>query len=1554
MELGIGIMYNTIARPKRKLCRPPLVEYGLMGNDGRGQSIRLIPEVDEGIRGKNWTSRFRDGPCVLKAHWKGIVKDYRELSLSNEDRERIHNGQLRPMLQLWVEDAQDPIHWITFQNLPKLFRFALRRPLIPDRALQKLLDAIGVIDYLPSTAISIEHIDEERVSHVSTSYKQRIPKGNAMNGPQVTWVYEDQPLETPASKRAKNQVRFDLSKLSEDQLEIIEDIANAIDLCRSGCYTSDHAIDILYDNFMGFNHDYVQYLPEIEAGSESPNSLAERIYGNTHLGTPCPMDDDEDNDQVKRNQHETSDSCQDEDLKSSDHTVPKITITFKYDTKSRFQNIYQQVLSGSIALHKALLMFRSAIDKPGISDMELANLLVVHDIPFDLFFSSDHVKAQKPTPNESEEPCGLKAQNDTTLDPLTPQDSRRTSKLFNNNPLSLSRFTAPDTPPEDAGPVGDNELGASLPPHIAGNEDVELLIQALQNLIDPEPYDCLCIDDSSEEAEVPRIFFEKTPVIVTEDLNGKECSVNAMSRPIARVADGDSELKPGAYITIDHPSTIAAVDQTSLLSQACFAMRPVTHASEVRVPHLVPGSSMRARIRNESDIGNDRDTPNPDFREHNRSDWEGCPQAAPGGPPDDHNLICEHSSSPDCGETTALWGLAMPTTKARELGEKLGLMSDYVNENFRSETAFRYASRRLSKIGERRSIPNLKRNRSSPPSDPRKHKSRTHDEIILFAEDGDDHRSFVEKRLRAPTPMFPMRSRDRCATCTLCDCNCRRLELCPLETKEIGNVLPSIEPCDSLAKGVIQSSSKRDEFEAKCRSLSTYTPSDEKASRASGLFDNEEDFPKLTRRTGDTSDRFCLPTPAHSMGSLGSGNTAEENHMRVAKPCEATKSFDECTTTSVSHAARSAVPLFDNSINDWVKKGTAINSAIRETPEMQSTGSSIRDMSISTAFLPLTIASPSHTTHKTAQEPQKSPDVIQEKDSPPAVIARKCSVVTTMKSLKIAGEEIIVPIPAPLQPRLSTHTTSDSADSTIEHIEDASVGHASPGTRRFPSSVLQHDRSRIAQVDTGYSMYTTARAAEVESEGLSLPSSSSLQPTSSGHITSASMVGIIEHTEDPSTGDTSSSTGNPLSPFSPDDDPPISVCPSSPRSGKACLATTAPVSLRDMYLANPHDASLSGMSNSDALSRVNKAEQPNCTPLRSVISPSLKRNRTESNTSQIRPSARLRISSPFLNSNFCQDSNDAMDIKEDPQAYDQSSPSSGGSGPASHSANNDGCYRYTARKSNLLAKIDRYLIRVGRLPHQKVELAKPWTPDNVEAAAWNRGASPRVFLWGKRKQREQIKKYVANNRPRTRYFQNATAPASKSGTTTSLNKLFDKYRGECFPICTFFPYLLLTVKSKMTPNPPTQLAPLAQSNTSPTSPSPSTSPPCSLSSPPSPPPPWVSLRATASSPAGAPSAPTRSPNRQPRSRPCARSSPPTRTTSDACTSTPSCWRARPARKASPWMRPSSSGGCFSATAGSRGEGRTAPTGWACGAASWRRAGGRVSARTCGIRRACLR
>ncbi|MCJ1281495.1 Scaffold-type E3 ligase [Xylographa opegraphella] len=1480
-----------------------MVEYGLLGNDGRGQSIKLVP-VDNDGEDSHQVLSTRDHSASLKFYWEGLIKDYKEMYLSDEDRERINNNELRPLLQSWVRNAQDPVHWMTFENLPMLFRFALRRPLMPAHALIKRLVEMGVIGKSAEDVVEEQdcYVVKERNCHVSTKYKQRISKGNALDGPLVTWLYDQPPVEPPIAIKAERKVSFALDSLSEEERELIEDTANAIALCRSGGYTLEQTVDILYENFIGYDYDYLKYLPDIESGGTSPRSLAERIYDDTQEEAPFILDSDDDEqvdedededdkvireaaksiclcrsgactpaqtvdllydqfigyghdysrylpaitsgmmspnslakriykdtemeashgvdgayeDKVKNNELKTDGISQNEVIPRHESKFPKVTIKFKFDIKGRFQHIYQQVQIGGMLPKEALSMFRSAAEKPDISDNELAQLMVEHNIPSDLFFSCEDNRPDMRISNTSEDHCEAKSQINIPVGPLTPQDSRRTSKLLipHLNSTSVVRFAEPDTPPEDLCPRVDSEQGMTLPSDTSGDEKTEMLIQALQKLVDPKAYDCLCIDDSSEEPELASPFLEEIHDIAVGHKEHEECSAIANSMTVATIPEAGPEaeiINPEICNTNDQVFGLSDLaGGTSFLSRASFAMRPVKTAVEVMMPHLESGSSHRARIRHETDFGSKWDDSNPDFRKHDRSDWEGYAQGGAGAPPDDYAFICEQSSSPECGETTALWGLAMPTRKARELGANIGLSTDYVHENFRSSTPNRDAARKRSKLSERRSIPYLKRKSESLRSNHRMHKSRKGNEVTMFAEDDDDQISFVEKRLRAPTPMGQVGSRSPCSICESYTCNCRQLETGRPKMRLV-SALPSIEPSDSSTRADVCSVAESAEFERECRALARYTipvmetqqtcqPSahDKRRIGCSAMVRKDSPF---SLKPGDWTEACTFGT----QGTPGLvkdfvnwrsewNQTDDDRNDSLSQKVEmspeepASTIIDEGTivrhpeapnlsllastssigpqseATSLAPVGIWPVPKSNKSIRYWAGKDNSSEMGAEARSEAQSTSRSIRNGSISTTFLPLTIGSPIEEIEESGLDTHLSSDITWKHTARPAVVARRCSVVTTMRSLTIDGEEPSLPASSHSQPRPSGYIEVNSAHFTVEHIEDVSPVNLLSG---ICSSSVPNPR-------VGTSGTAVAAKDRVNSEELPNLTASSSEPM---NTSSSSVVSMVEHFGVSSAGDASRSTGRPLFQDPQEIDLPIPVCPSSPRPAAARLPQKAPVLSEGNDSSDSRNALLKSIYISDSLPGAKNLEQTRHECLPFTVSALLKRSRAESNSSLIRPSTRLRISSPVRESSIHQDNSDVRNIQENHHTPDSFS-SLSSSAPVSHPHNIAKARRSTSSKSRLLAKMDRYLARVKRLPDAKVQQIKPWTQDTVEAAAWKFRASPRVFLWSKRQDREQRKRLNANQMSYTRYFQNPSASTGKSGTTSSLNKLFDKYRDD--------------------------------------------------------------------------------------------------------------------------------------------------------------------------------
>lgn len=129
------------------------------------------------------------------------------------------------------------------------------------------------------------------------------------------------------------------------------------------------------------------------------------------------------------------------------------------------------------------------------------------------------------------------------------------------------------------------------------------------------------------------------------------------------------------------------------------------------------------------------------------------------------------SSSPEKGTTMEMFGLPLPTQKAREIGVRIGLAPDRINDQIHSHTKSRVKSKKRIKSSINFTFPSRKRKASSGVISNRgREKLPKHDAIPdLFASEDEDHEKFIHDHF---TPEVLEESRRRCSKCRQLQCSC--------------------------------------------------------------------------------------------------------------------------------------------------------------------------------------------------------------------------------------------------------------------------------------------------------------------------------------------------------------------------------------------------------------------------------------------------------------------------------------------------------------------------------------------------------------------------------------------------------------------------------------------------------------------------------------------------------------------------------------------------------------------------------------------------------------
>jgi hypothetical protein len=129
------------------------------------------------------------------------------------------------------------------------------------------------------------------------------------------------------------------------------------------------------------------------------------------------------------------------------------------------------------------------------------------------------------------------------------------------------------------------------------------------------------------------------------------------------------------------------------------------------------------------------------------------------------------STSPENGMTSDMFGLSLPTNKAREVAAKLGLPSDYIQEQVRSRTPRRVKTKKFLKASINVTFPSRKRKASMNVNSPRIKTPKRNVIPDLFAQDDEDHEKFIHDYF---TWEVLQELKHYCSSCNRLRCTCRK------------------------------------------------------------------------------------------------------------------------------------------------------------------------------------------------------------------------------------------------------------------------------------------------------------------------------------------------------------------------------------------------------------------------------------------------------------------------------------------------------------------------------------------------------------------------------------------------------------------------------------------------------------------------------------------------------------------------------------------------------------------------------------------------------------
>ena len=855
---------------------------------------------------------------------------------------------MRERYYSWIRDAEDLEHWMRKDDFPKYLRLVLHRPLMSHDELCAFMDELGVYrDYCDRIGKEITQnsnhrlllrgVSKAEITHPSTVYQHVLRIGQDHNKQQQTlstdtsipehfaggcseletisgedvsesqWRsvqvtaiqhildtiknfrhggYEPEEIEAEISDhltstnfcikkyatklKDPNSNPMELaSEIYADSLfddsvafptgedvddgnfeEDVEDIANAITLFRRGVYSLEETKAAIREPLGGLRYPMSKYVLWITNHALDAEVLALQIY--QHAVAQGEGSQGQDDDEDVRNESRAGES---DHLTAGggmqSHALTGRTLggvlKISLSSSSRLAAIYHDVLRGHQAIHKAPSVFRSALSKPDMSTTELSALLYQNDIPADLFFTKEQMAGGSMETWESAPDTKHARSAENKIDHHnTPPNSRKSSARHTVNAKDCTEY--PDTPPLHDDEMPPLERAAVMDQYINGNLTENLFLSATQkHATEPVTIDCLYEDD--EEAEVPESFWYEDAsehldagdgdVEQEQASSGGEASKDGVSEGREERETQDMfthtpsdtssvEVVLGLTSSIDPKSTktfiecesdVAEDEEFPTASPPSQEELVIGDGSSLPVKAIASGSSPLQPTAASATTNDTATQPKPP------SNTEGKLDGFSMGPPpvpvkrdprpqspkvpykaqlpltlsktgfisdqldeDDRQQSTQvgyqnmreiymdlGNSSPEDGETEDLHGIRMLTRNAQQLAlKKHKLTRAYVETFIRSDTTERAPQKKAKKASRVQFVPILKRRRVVSPSEgPASESAKYEDEIIQFADEDDDHHSFMERRMKAQGPVPDVPLHLCCDRCERFPCVCR-------------------------------------------------------------------------------------------------------------------------------------------------------------------------------------------------------------------------------------------------------------------------------------------------------------------------------------------------------------------------------------------------------------------------------------------------------------------------------------------------------------------------------------------------------------------------------------------------------------------------------------------------------------------------------------------------------------------------------------------------------------------------------------------------------------
>ncbi|KAL8793961.1 MAG: hypothetical protein Q9195_003474 [Heterodermia aff. obscurata] len=591
----------------------------------------------------------------------------------------------RQSVQRRVKSLQTLFHkWITafapsdmehLCKMPAMLRYALKRPLMPQRDLESTLEELGIcVPPVYSRTMKPQpkklHGREQRLllgidvdgsgpHHQSAQYDDLIFKG---------WLPLDQKIEVPEAPTTQDTGRsLDGvgDRKAHDKEELHRQLQATYTLFKKGTFDIGEAID-RYKDFLGARH-----ISNID--------LARRLED---FGIP------------------------------KEHIMgPQIELD-QAALHESLQRTYKYLHDGRLSLERAITWYRFLLNQPEEPLTDLANRLEELGLPREHIFGKvceedspcSQGPAEGPELEVVEDVKNLvlayrygNFKLDEALSFVSARleglriDQRRFSRLISSVDL---------TPSQAAQAIFESAAGESRSPSPTDQTDsdetkhLEWLANLFLEMYEEKIYDGL-------DSGIALTEFR-------EELDVDDFQPHEVSFILAQLQDSDDcDQEVGGTTTTSDIGD--AVDKDSRMLSSSMPP-PEKRMSRERSPSLGSETLVRSGTPGDSSVAtlcDDIAAQEPNLAV---AEWEESFSGTAGYPEHcDYDLL---RASPEHGFSTDLWGLNLPTAKAKKLALDIGLPTDYVNRRIRSLTPLRQNSTKARKMGSRATSPSIKRKAS--------------------------------------------------------------------------------------------------------------------------------------------------------------------------------------------------------------------------------------------------------------------------------------------------------------------------------------------------------------------------------------------------------------------------------------------------------------------------------------------------------------------------------------------------------------------------------------------------------------------------------------------------------------------------------------------------------------------------------------------------------------------------------------------------------------------------------------------------------------------------